>query len=98
METSITDLIVQLIAGAAGGTSAGVALKDLSMGKPADAVTGAIGGGIVGQILAVALGGATGDVGGMDVASVVKDIIGGGVGGAAVMAIIGAIRNAMMKR
>ena len=44
------------------------------------------------------LGGGAGDLGGMDVASVVKDIVGGGIGGAVVMAIIGAIRNAMMKR
>jgi hypothetical protein len=45
------------------------------------------------------LGGAGGaDVGGMDVASVVKDIVGGGVGGAVVMAIIGAVRDAMMRR
>lgn len=44
------------------------------------------------------LGGGAGDVGGMDVASVVKDIVGGGVGGAVVMAAIGFIRNAMMKR
>jgi hypothetical protein len=34
----------------------------------------------------------------MDVASLVKDILGVGVGGAVVMAIIGALRNAMMKR
>jgi hypothetical protein len=44
------------------------------------------------------VGAGGGDVGGMDVASVVKDIVGGGVGGAIVMAIIGMIRNAMMKR
>jgi hypothetical protein len=57
------------------------ALKDLSLGKPGDAISGAIGGGIVGQILAGVLGGAAGgDVGSMDVASVVKDIVGGGVG------------------
>jgi hypothetical protein len=79
----MTDLIVQVVAGAAGGTTASTVLKDLSMGKPGDAISGAIGGGIVGQILAAVLGGAGGgDVGGMDVASVVKDIVGGGVGGA----------------
>jgi hypothetical protein len=52
----------------------------------------------VGQILNSVLGGGAGDVGGMDVASLVRDIVGGGVGGAVVMAIIGALRNAMMKR
>jgi len=54
---------------------------------------------VVGQILGSLLGGGGGgEVGGMDVAGVVKDIVGGGVGGAGVMAIIGMLRNAMMKR
>jgi hypothetical protein len=97
MESWMTDLIVQVVAGAVGGTGAGTILKDLSLGKPGDAISGAIGGGIVGQILGSVLGGG-GEVGGMDVASVVKDIIGGGAGGAVVMAIIGMVRNAMMKR
>ncbi len=98
MESWMTDLIVQVIAGALGGTGAGAALKDLSMGKAGDAITGAIGGGVVGQILSAGLGAGAADVGGMDVASLVRDIVGGGVGGAVVMAIIGALRNAMMKR
>ena len=97
MEGWMTDLLVQVVAGAVGGTGAGTILKDLSMGKPGDAISGAIGGGVVGQILAAVLGGG-GEVGGMDVAGVVKDIVGGGVGGAVVMAIIGMLRNAMMKR
>jgi hypothetical protein len=97
MESWLMDLIVQGVAGAAGGVGAGSVLKDLSMGKPADAVTGAVGGGIVGQILSTMLGGG-GDVAGMDVGSLVRDIVGGGVGGAVVMALIGALRNAMMKR
>lgn len=98
MESWMTDLIVQVIAGAVGGTGAGAAFKDLSLGKAGDAVTGAIGGGVVGQILAAVLGGGAADVGGMDVASLVRDIVGGGVGGAVVMAVIGMLRNAMMKR
>ena len=100
MEGTLMNIVVQLIAGAAGGTAAGVALKDLSMGKPGDAISGAIGGGVVGQILAAVLGGAAGggDVGGMDVASLVKDIVGSGIGGAVVMAVIGFARNAMMKK
>ena len=97
MESWITDLIIQAVAGGVGGTAAGSILKDLSLGKPGDAISGAIGGGLVGQILSAVLGGG-GEVGGMDVAAVVKDIVGGGVGGAVVMAIIGMLRNAMMKR
>jgi hypothetical protein len=99
MEGSMTDLIVQLIAGAAGGTAAGTALKDLSLGKPGDAITGAIGGGLIGQLLPIVLGAAGGgDVGSMDVGSLVRDIFGSGIGGAVVLALIGAIRNAMMKK
>ena len=100
MEGSMMDLIVQLIAGAAGGTAAGTALKDLSLGKPGDAITGAIGGGLIGQILPMVLGGAAGggDVGGMDVGSLVRDIFFFFIGGAGELALIGAIRNAMMKK
>jgi hypothetical protein len=96
----LTNLIIQLIAGAAGGTAAGTALKDLSLGKPGDAITGAIGGGIIGQLLPVVLGAAAGggDVGSLDVGTLVRDIFGGGIGGAVVLAIVGVIRNAMMKK
>ena len=45
MEGTLANLIVQLIAGAIGGTAAGSALKDLSMGKAGDAISGAVGGG-----------------------------------------------------
>ncbi|HSD92218.1 MAG TPA: hypothetical protein VLB11_04245 [Methyloceanibacter sp.] len=94
----MTDLIVQVIAGALGGTAAGSVLKDLSLGKPGDAISGAIGGGVIGQILNSVLGGDAGAVGGLDVGSLVQSIFGGGIGGAIVMAIIGVLRNAMMKR
>ena len=71
MEPWMTDLLVQLVSGAVGGTAAGSILKDLSLGKPGDAISGAVGGGIIGQILNSVLGGAGGgDVGGMDVAAV----------------------------
>ena len=45
MEGMLANLIVQVIAGAIGGTAAGSALKDLSMGKAGDAISGAVGGG-----------------------------------------------------
>ena len=55
---TLVNLIIQMIAGAIGGTAAGSALKDLSMGKAGDAISGAVGGGVVGQILMAVLGGA----------------------------------------
>ena len=58
MEGTLVNLIIQIIAGAIGGTAAGNALKDLSMGKAGDAISGAVGGGGVGQILMAVLGGA----------------------------------------
>ena len=54
MEGTLVNLIIQIIAGAIGGTAAGNALKDLSMGKAGDAISGAVGGGVVGQILMAA--------------------------------------------
>ena len=51
MEGSIANLIVQEIAGAIGGTAAGNALKDLSMGKAGDSISGAVGRRRGGQIL-----------------------------------------------
>lgn len=95
MESWMTDLIVQVIAGAVGGTGAGAVLKDLSLGKPGDAITGAIGGGVVGQILSAVLGAA--DASGVDIAALVKDVVGGGIGGAVVMALVGALRNAVKR-
>lgn len=99
MEGQLINILVQVIAGALGGTAAGSVLKDLSMGKAGDAVSGAVGGGIVGQILMAALNSpeAAAAVQGIDLGSIVKDVAGGGVGGAAVMAMVGAIKNAMAK-
>ena len=84
----------RIIAGAIGGTAAGNA--QFSMGKAGDA----IGGWSVadGQILGgAAAPDAAAAAGGLDIGGIVKDLVGGGVGGAVVMAIIGAIRNAMAK-
>ncbi|MGV1015444.1 MAG: hypothetical protein ACOYB4_10780 [Methyloceanibacter sp.] len=95
MESTLINLVIQALAGAAGGAGAGKTLPDLSMGKPVDAIAGAIGGGVVGSILATAFGAA--DAAGIDIATLARDIVGGGVGGAAVVAIIGAIRNAVAR-
>ena len=40
---SIANRIVQVIAGAIGGTAAGNTLKDLSMGEAGNAISGAVG-------------------------------------------------------
>ncbi len=95
MESTLINLVIQALSGAAGGTGVGTTMPNLSLGGPADAIVGAIGGGVVGQILASVFGMA--DAAGIDIASLARDIVGGGVGGAVVTAIIGAIRNAVAR-
>jgi len=93
------ELIIQLIAGALGGTAAGKALEKLSLGTAGNAIAGLIGGGIGGQLLGM-LGGASAmaeGAGGMDIGAIIGDLAAGGVGGGALMAIVGVIKNAMGK-
>ena len=47
----LTGLLVQVISGAIGGSAAGAAAKDYSVGALGNAIAGAIGGGIVGQLI-----------------------------------------------
>jgi len=91
----IVTLLVQLISGAVGGNLAGGIMKKLSLGTMGNSIVGILGGGLGGAILH-ALGIGTG-TGGMDMSSVIGSIAGGGVGGGVLLAIVGAIRNAMGK-
>jgi len=92
------DLIIQLISGAVGGNVAGSLLKKASLGTMGNSIVGILGGGLGGQILGLlGMGGAAAG-GGMDVASIVSGVASGGVGGGALLAIIGAVRQAMGKK
>ncbi|MCB0704185.1 MAG: hypothetical protein KDC34_02705 [Saprospiraceae bacterium] len=93
---SALPLIIQLISGAVGGNVAGSLMKKLSLGTLWNSVAGIIGGGLGGQVLGMLGMAATGD-GSMDLASILGSVASGGVGGGIVMAIIGAIKNAMGK-
>ena len=72
-----TALIFQLIAGGVAGYAAGHFAKDINLGTVANAAVGALGGGIVGQVLFAMLG-----LGGtVQVASaLITGAIGGGLG------------------
>ena len=48
-------LIIQLIAGAVGGNAAGAAAKNMSLGPLGNTIAGAVGGGVLGQLLQIAL-------------------------------------------
>ena len=94
----ITTLIIQLVSGASGGNIAGALLKKYSLGTLGNSLVGILGGGLGGQLLAMlGVGDAAAAGGSMDLASIVASIAGGGVGGGVLMAIIGAIRQAMAK-
>lgn len=101
-------LIINLVTGAVGGNVAGKLLKNLSLGTVGNSISGILGGGIGGQLLGmlgIGAGAATGTdmsgaaeaAGGMDMSSILGSVASGGVGGGVVMAVIGAIKNAMGK-
>ncbi len=103
-------LIIQLISGALGGNVAGKLLKNLSLGTAGNSIAGILGGGLGGYLLGLlgmGAGAASGtDMsaatdavagGGMDLTSILTSVAGGGVGGGALMAIVGAVKNAMGK-
>jgi hypothetical protein len=91
----IVSLIISLISGAAGGNIVGALVKKISLGVLGNSVAGILGGGIGSQILGGLLGGGGGAAAG---GGVLGNVLGSGVGGAVLMAIIGIIKNMLMKR
>ena len=89
-------LIIRLVIGALGGNVAGKLLKNLSLGTAGNSIVGILGGGLGGQLLGMLGMGAAAE-GGMDMSGILGSVAGGGVGGGVLMAIIGAIKNAMSK-
>ena len=97
----IIGIVIQLVAGALGGNAAGAGVKQYSLGTAANSIVGAIGGLILGQVLAAIgigePGMATAEgapaAGGMDVGALVAQVVGGGAGGAILTLIVGAIKT-----
>jgi hypothetical protein len=101
MSETLVNLIIQLLSGAAGGTSVAKASKSLDLGPIANAIIGALGGAGGGTILSSlvpALAGAANAGGGFDIAVLAGQLVGGGVSGAIVTAIVGLIRNALVQK
>lgn len=86
----MTQLLIQLAAGAVGGNIGGAVLKNYSLGTVGNSIAGIVGGGLGGMVLN-ALGS-----GGLD--SVIGQIAGGGIGGTILMVVVGLAKNAMAKR
>jgi len=93
------ELIVSLIAGAVGGNIAGMAVNRINQGTLINSLAGIVGGGLGGQILSLfgaeTLGAAATAGGTLDPTVLVGQMASGGVGGAVVLAVVGAIRNAI---
>jgi hypothetical protein len=68
----------------------------LSLGTLGNSIAGIVGGGIGGQILEQVFNTAVAG-GALDPMNILTQVLGGGVGGGILMAIVGAIRNAMAK-
>ena len=106
-------IIVQIIAGAAGGAGIGKALKNVDLGNVGNIIAGIIGGvggtAIAGMIpglemlssfagdAAPAAADATTAAGGFDIGSLIAQAAGGVVGGGVLTGIVGAIKNSMSK-
>jgi hypothetical protein len=93
----IVALIIQLVAGAAGGNAAGTLLKDKSLGSTGNSIAGAIGGLVLGQIVERMTGGAVpADAvasSGLDIGSIITNLISSGAGGAVLAAVAGMLKN-----
>src|SRR5262245_10355221 len=85
----LTSLLIQVVAGALGGSAAGAAAQQYSLGTFGNAIAGAIGGGIGGQRL--------GAVAGSAVEGWVGNIGGGALGGAILMILVGVLKDMTSK-
>lgn len=92
---SVTELLIAIIAGAAGGNVASNLFRRYSLGMAGNTVTGVIGGVLGSKILSGLTGQAATD--GITIGLVILHLIGGGVGGALLQVIAGAVKGAMGK-
>jgi len=95
MSATLMNLIIQIIGGAIGGNGAGASLKNLTLGPIGNTIAGAIGGGVGGQLLQLAIPILSGAGGHMDPAAMAGQLVGGGVAGGILTAVVGAVKNAM---
>jgi hypothetical protein len=91
----MVQILINLMAGALGGLSAGKASPNFDLGTIGNIISGLVGGGVLGQIVALALPSvmAAAESGNLSVGGVISQLIAGGAGGAILTAIIGAIKK-----
>ena len=88
-------ILINLIAGAIGGAGVGKASPNFDLGTVGHIVSGLVGGGVLGQIVTLALPSVMAAVesGNLSIGSIISQLVAGGAGGAILTAIIGAIKN-----
>jgi len=88
-------ILINLVAGALGGVATGKSSPTFDLGTVGNIISGLVGGGIVGQIVTLALPSvvAAAQSGNLSVGGVVSQLVAGGAGGAILTAIIGALKN-----
>lgn len=103
---ALLPIIIQLVAGGVGGNVLGRLAKNMDIGTMGNSITGAIGGlagtwiagmvpGLDGLIGAAA--GAAGGAGGLDIGAMLGQGVTGVAGGGILTAIVGLVKNKMMK-
>jgi hypothetical protein len=88
-------ILINLIAGALGGVGAGKSSPNFDLGMIGNIVSGLVGGGVLGQIVTLALPAVTAaaQAGNLSIGGIISQVVAGGAGGAILTAIIGAIKN-----
>lgn len=95
---SIIPWIISLASGALGGNLAGNLFKNINLGTAGNSIAGILGGGLGGWLLGM-LGIATPAPGAtVDLVSILGSVASGGVGGGVLMAIVGFIKQNMVKK
>jgi hypothetical protein len=88
-------ILINLVAGAVGGMGAAKSSTTFDLGTTGNIVAGAVGGGVLGQIVQLLLPSimAAAQSGNLSVGGIVSQAIAGGAGGAILTAVIGAMKN-----
>jgi hypothetical protein len=94
-EINMEQILINLVAGALGGIGAGKSSSTFDLGTAGNIVSGLVGGGVLGQIVALLLPSlvAAAQSGNLSVGGVLSQAVAGGAGGAILTALIGAIKN-----
>ncbi|MDQ8727694.1 hypothetical protein [Bradyrhizobium sp. LHD-71] len=89
------NILINLITGALGGAGAGKASPSFDLGTIGNLIAGAVGGGVLGQIVTALMPAVTAAAqsGNLSIGNIITHVIAGGAGGAILTAIAGAIKN-----